>query len=189
MANLLWKPYKFWPKFHKKSCSSIYRYKFHWVWVLHSSLALCWSKDSGLIENHIKQISTSEFDLWLFGLKLGLVLNVWIEKANHFVTSKRTPERSYSTIQEGKKLHCSYGNTEFTQRGNLKLQIASIHNVKTFSCMYCSAKFNHKRNIKVHKASIHVGKTIQSMYCNADSTRKGELNEHTESSNKGNVFM
>ena len=46
----------------------------------------------------------------------------------------------------------------FTQKGDLKTHIESVHGGITFKCDICPSNFTHKGNLKTHIESVHGGK-------------------------------
>ena len=73
---------------------------------------------------------------------------------------------------------CEYCDTNFSQKGNLKRHINSIHEVVNFSCESCEFTTTRKDKLREHINSKHYQKKFKCLECSAEFSRNDNLAKH-----------
>ena len=73
---------------------------------------------------------------------------------------------------------CEYCSTNFTQKGNLKRHIKSIHEVINFKCERCEFTTTGKNKLREHTFSKHNQKKIKCSECSVEFNRNDNLAKH-----------
>ncbi|CAH8639493.1 unnamed protein product [Dicrocoelium dendriticum] len=62
--------------------------------------------------------------------------------------------------QDKREHTCSYCDKSFSQAGNLKMHIRSVHlNQRPYSCEYCKQLFTEKNHVRRHIETVHLKKS------------------------------
>jgi len=82
--------------------------------------------------------------------------------------------------KRGNQNSCSECDKHYTDRGNLRRHIRSVHQQVRHTCIQCSASFNDLSNLKRHKESQHEGVRYACDHCDYKATERSSLMRHTE---------
>merc|ERR1712008_505529 len=77
----------------------------------------------------------------------------------------------------GQKFKCSICDASFTENGNMKKHIKSVHEGQKFKCSICDSSFTQSGDLKRHIATVHE-KSFHCSICDASFARRETLKKH-----------